>query len=210
MKMRRAFVINISVLLVGFGLLDFNFKAIACQRAAPFDPVVMIGKADVIVRAIAVKYLEPPAGDLRTTGQPESKIEFKVEETLKGKDVPKILLINGYLSDKDDFNDVAVPYHFVRPGGRGGSCFANTYKTGGSFLLILRKTNSGYTPYWDALMPTNEQLRSSEDPWLLWVTGQLPHPKEPERKIGQSTSESNDFSVSIWWKYFSYLLAIAL
>jgi hypothetical protein len=208
--LRRAFVINISVILIVFGLLNLNFKAIACQRTTPFDPVVMVDKADVIVRAIAVKYLEPPAGDLRTSRQPESKVEFKVEETLKGEDVPKTLLINGYLSDKDDFNDIAVPYHFVRPGGRSGSCFANTYKTGGSFLLILKKTNSGYTPYWDALMPTNEQLRSSEDPWLLWVKDQVPPSKESERKVSQSTSESYDSSITIWWKYFSFLLAIAI
>lgn len=83
------------------------------------------------------------------------------------------LIIPGTLSEGDDFNDHPPPYRFVRPGGRMGSCFANNYRVGAQFLLLLAKTKSGeYTPSWYALGPVNEQLHSESDPWLLWVRKQ--------------------------------------
>lgn len=65
------------------------------------------------------------------------------------------------------------PYTFVRRGGRAGSCIANTYKRGAEFLLMLAKTDRGFTVNWYALGPVNEQLRSSEDPWLRWVRNEV-------------------------------------
>jgi hypothetical protein len=82
------------------------------------------------------------------------------------------------MNDQDDWNDQAVPYTMVRRNGRSGSCFANTYRQGAQFLLVLRRTgnvssavssNSEYTVNWYALGPVNEQLRSADDPWLQWV-----------------------------------------
>ncbi len=78
-----------------------------------------------------------------------------------------------YLSDRDDFNDHVPPYRFVRPNGRHGSCYANTYRLGAQFLLILKKKASGeFTVNWSGLGPVNAQLHSSSDPWLLWVREQ--------------------------------------
>lgn len=145
---------------------------LACSRGGPFsfDELFV---ADVIVRATAVKYVAMPDPHTTTTGTPDSTVEFKVEEVLKGENVPASIVLNGYLSDKDDYNDVEVPYKFVRLGGRAGSCFANTYREGAQFLLFLKKTQGGYTPNISALGPTNEQLHGSDDAWLRWVKNHL-------------------------------------
>jgi hypothetical protein len=146
----------------------------ACTRAGPFTFNELFDNADVIVRATAVKYAKPPNNtNFMTTGEPDSTIQFKVEESLRGKDLPDTIALNGYLSDRDDYNEMPVPYTFVRPNGRSGSCFANTYKQGAQFLLFLKKNNKGYTSNISALGPTNEQLRSENDPWLLWVKDHL-------------------------------------
>jgi len=40
--------------------------------------------------------------------------------------------------------------------------------------LVLRRTSGEiYTVNWYALGPVNEQLRSPNDPWLVWVREQL-------------------------------------
>ncbi|MGI9164907.1 MAG: hypothetical protein ACR2G5_00710 [Pyrinomonadaceae bacterium] len=138
----------------------------------------------MIVRATAVGYGDPPPPDSRVR-----YIEFRVEEVLKGKDVPNTFLIKGFLTEEDDFNDRPVPYDFVRPLGRGGSCAAHHYKEGAEFLLFLKRHASNEedsrqwgeaTPYWASMAATNEQLRSSEDAWLQWVKAELK--KEGEQK----------------------------
>ena len=40
---------------------------------------------------------------------PVSTVEFRVDEVLKGENVSGSLIINGYLKDKNDFNDRPVP-----------------------------------------------------------------------------------------------------
>ena len=49
------------------------------------------------------------------------------------------------------------------------------YRRGAEFLLVLKWYPAGVTltPYWYALAPTNEQLRSDQDPWLRWVRQQI-------------------------------------
>ncbi|HEU0173240.1 MAG TPA: hypothetical protein VFV58_03190 [Blastocatellia bacterium] len=47
------------------------------------------------------------------------------------------------------------------------------YKRGAEFLLFLKKSEGKLSPYWDALSPTNEQLRSNTDPWISWVKNRL-------------------------------------
>ncbi|CAF4960219.1 unnamed protein product [Rotaria sp. Silwood1] len=137
-------------------------------------PEELVSKAHVIIRATAVNYEKPPKEpNMWTTGIPDSIIKFEFEELIKGnKSIPIPLLINGYLSQYNDFNDHSPPYMFVRPGGRRGSCIANTYKQDAEFLLFL---NDKFTPYWDALTPVNEQLYSpsSADQWLQWVKNQV-------------------------------------
>jgi hypothetical protein len=133
----------------------------------------MVRGADVIVRAIAEDYAVPPKkSNTFSTFMPDSQIRFKVVEAIRGKLSDDYLLIHGTLVDRDDFNDQNSPYTFVRPGGRGGNCFALGYRLGAQFLLLLKKKgdNEGeLTPYWYALGPTNEELHSADDPWLLWV-----------------------------------------
>jgi hypothetical protein len=131
----------------------------------------MVQNADAIVRALAVEYKKPPADvNTMTTGVPDSRIRFSVLEVIRGQGLEKEIILPGYLSERDDFNELPVPYSSVRPNGRSGSCFANTYRTGAQFVLVLKKaTDGGYTVNWFPLGPVNEQLRSENDPWLLWV-----------------------------------------
>lgn len=168
-------------LIVGTVLILVSHGA-ACSRLYPFR-LNELFIADFIVRATAVKYFVTPDPKTRTTGVPESIVEFKVEETIWGVDVPATITLHGYLTDSDDFNEAPLPYRFVRPGGRSGSCFANSYKSGAQFLLFLKKapwhmSTSGYTTNISALGPTNEQIRDAEDPWVKWVKAYLsPCPK---------------------------------
>lgn len=165
-------VLKIILLLVGGVVLLPVSPANACSRG-PFSFKELF-VADAIVRVTAVKYIASPKDpNLITIGVPDSTIEFKVEEILKGEGVAESLMLNGYLSSKDDFNENPVPYKFVRPNGRAGICFANTYKQGAQFLLFLKKTEKGYTSNISALGPTNEQLHSETDPWLMWVKVRL-------------------------------------
>lgn len=143
----------------------------ACSRAGPVVPEDIVAGADLIVRAKAVDYSQPP-GDSLTTGRPESVVHFRIEEVVKGRHVPADLDLPGYLGGADDFNELPVPYHFVRRNGRRGSCSANTYRQGSDYLLVLKLAGNEYTTDWYALGPTNEQLHSADDPWLQWVRGQ--------------------------------------
>jgi hypothetical protein len=134
----------------------------------------MVSRAEMIVRAAAVDYVKAPVGDLRQLNEPgDATVEFKVKEILKGEDVPSTIILNGYLTGRDDFNDRPVPYDFVRPGGRGGSCSAYEYAQGAEFLLFLKKLDGKLTIRWYALAPTNEQLHSADDLWVVWVKQQL-------------------------------------
>jgi hypothetical protein len=151
-------------------VLVLSLHAYPCSRLTPVSSVEMVNQADVIVRAIAEKYdVTPKNPNLVTTGVPDSTVHFHVLEVVRG-DARTDLTLPGYLTDKDDFNDHPSPYNFLRPGGRHGSCFANTYRLGAQFLLLVKKQQSGeLTVNWYALGPVNEQLHSTNDPWLLWV-----------------------------------------
>ncbi len=166
----------------------------ACSRMYSFRFGELF-TADLIVRATALKYVTTPKPDTRTTGVPESTVEFRIEETIWGVDVPATIVLHGYLADRDDFNEVPLPYRFVRPGGRAGSCFANSYKTGAQFLLFLKRgtnsyvSTSGYTTNISALGPTNEQLRGPDDPWLQWVKAYVsPCAAQDERSVDYADS----------------------
>ena len=155
-------------------LAFFTPKAFACTTVFAASGLEMIIGAEMIVRAIAAEYAVPPAHTrFSTTGAPDSKVRFKAIEALRGI-VPADFVLPGYLVENDDFNDQPPPYNFVRPGGRSGSCFANSYRSGAQFLLFLKKLPSGdLTVNWYGLGPVNEQLHSEQDPWLLWVREQV-------------------------------------
>ena len=155
-------------------LFGIPARALPCSGPLRIDPRAIVREAEMIVRATAAEYVTPPADPrVHTTGVPDSVVRFKVVDVLKGQDVPDQLTLNGYLSDKDDFNDVPMPYNFVRPNGRSGSCFANTYRQGADFLLLLKRSGRSFTVNWSALAPVNEQLKSADDPWLTWVRGEV-------------------------------------
>jgi hypothetical protein len=145
----------------------------ACTRTSPVSATEMVHGADAIVRVLAVDYLTLPAGapaNAMRTGVTDSKIRFHILEVIRGQGLTGEIVLPGFLSNDDDFNDHASPYQFVRPNGRAGSCYANTYRRDAQFLLLLKKGAGGeYTVNWYALGPVNEQLRSEDDPWLLWV-----------------------------------------
>lgn len=151
----------------------FTTTARACSIIGKIWNLQMVSAADAIVRARAAEYDSPPNNpNIWTTGVPDSRIRFRVIEHIRGSLISDLVL-PGYLVDRDDFNDERPPYTFVRPGGRAGSCFANSYRSGAQFLLFLKKTRSGeFTVNWYALAPVNEQLHSADDPWLLWVREQ--------------------------------------
>jgi hypothetical protein len=152
-------------------------------RTVPPSAQTLVSIADVVIRATAVKYIREPRGDIRALHTPNDvEIEFRVEEVLKGKSVPTSLILNGYLTDRDDYNDRPVSYDFVRKGGRGGSCFAYEYKQGAEFLLFLKKADGKYTLQLYALAPINEQLRNKDDEWLIWVKNQLQTLKADKQK----------------------------
>jgi hypothetical protein len=144
-----------------------------CSRFGKVDPEADVRNADVIVIARATEYVHEPESETRTTGMAESVVRFEVLEVLKGSNVPAAIPLQAYLGDRDDFNDHPAPYTFVRPGGRHGSCFANTYKKGASFLLLLKAGGGEYTTDWDPLAPLNEQLQAADDPWVGWVKNQI-------------------------------------
>lgn len=202
MSKSRSTSMVLSVVLVALLLVVSPVVTMACSRGSDFSFDELFA-ADVIIRATAVRYVVPPDPNTRTTGVRDSAVEFKVVEVLRGEDVPATIILNGYLSDKDDYNDVEVPYQFVRPGGRSGSCFANTYKEGAMFLLFLKKTKDGYTPDISALGPTNEQLHGADDAWLQWVRKYLKAQEKKEEKVAFFSDVAK--SAMIWVR--RYLVA---
>jgi len=151
-------------LLVTLSVFTATGRSYACKPSAPISVPHTCQVSEYIIRATAVGNLESPANV-------DSRITFAVEEVLKGDSLDSTITLRGYLNDKDDFNDHPVPYTFVRPGGRGGSCFARSYKQGAQYLLFLKKTPDGFAVEINALAPVNEQLHSAEDPWVYYVKG---------------------------------------
>jgi hypothetical protein len=110
-----------------------------------------------------------------------TQIRFAILELLKGRLPSPTIEFNGSLMDRDDRNDHPVPYNFIRPGGRGGNCFALAYRAGAEYLLLLRRGEhpsyaqpNDLTPYWAPLSPTNEQLfGGASDAWFVWVSQEV-------------------------------------
>lgn len=188
-------------LTVSFACAAFMFPpaVIACRAARP-SPQVLVSNAETIVRAAATRYVRTPEGNIRALGEPrDAEIEFSVKEVIKGENIAPRIILNGYLTDRDDFNDGPVPYDFVRKGGRGGSCSAYEYKRGAEFLLFLKKVDGELTIRWYALAPTNEQLRSPDDPWAVWVKEQLKSSEKKEAPLHAVLFRAFD----IWASRFS-------
>lgn len=134
----------------------------------------VVRTADVIVRVVAVRHRTGAAADSLGLehGDFIGWLDFQVVEVLKGKNVPAMLYIRGYLMESDDFNSGPLPYRFMRSNAYGGGCYAYGHRRGGEFLLLLRNVSGRLTPYY-ASAPTNEQVRGADDPWLGWVRARI-------------------------------------
>jgi hypothetical protein len=160
---------------------------VAC--AAPAWPCSVVGplpsaqdlvsRAEVVVRVRAERLADLPGRAGLMAGRP-TQVRFVVLDVLKGHLPTRTIEFNGALVERDDRNDHPVPYNFIRPGGRGGNCFALEYRSGAEYLLLLARGKhpsfaqpDDLTPYWSPLGPTNEQLFGASDPWLSWVRQQL-------------------------------------
>ena len=189
-KIMKLMIFKIPILFFALTFLFGATATYACRTVKP-TTTAMVENAEVIVRVKAGEYVEEPKGSIRDLYEPSNTtINFKVKETLKGDSVPNEIILNGYLSDADDFNETEIPYNFVRRGGRGGSCSAYEYKKGAEFLLFLKKVGEKYTVNWYSLAPTNEQLHSSNDEWITWVRNYLKNLKTKESI--KTTAQSNN------------------
>jgi hypothetical protein len=156
-------------------LLFLSYVLIICPtngracNAPVISPDATVRSANVIVRGVPIEFIG------------NEGIKFKILEVLKGNDVPATLIIKGSLSKRDDYNERPVPYWHVRPSG-SAPCYAYGYKENAEFLLLLKEQDGKLTPYWYPLAPTNEQLRSGNDPWLVWVRNFLELQKKKEAK----------------------------
>jgi hypothetical protein len=162
--------LKIATTTASFIALTCAAVSFPCQRTHRVSPEEMVLKADVIVRARAERLVHPAS--IPHSSDPDSTVQFKVLETIRGEMPSDHFELRGALVNADDFNDMESPYNFVRPDGRKGSCYATSYRAGAQFLLMLKKAERGFTVEWYPLGPTNEQLHSTDDPWLIWVRAQ--------------------------------------
>ena len=127
-----------------------------------------LDSAEVIVRAKALSTFQD--------GGFWSRIRFEVVERLRAPDSLKHVDLRGSVVLHDDFNQLPVPYRMVRPAGQRGDCDAREYRLDAEYLLILRSGHDGLNPHWKPLAPFNEQVRGSDDPWVVWVRQQVRPP----------------------------------
>ncbi len=165
-------------------LLIVNIEAYACNTPAiPSLASYTVRNADVVVRATAIEFVE------------NDGVRFRVEEVLRGEDVPSTFVFIGHLTSRDDFNNRPVPYNHVRSSG-DGPCYAYEYKQNVEYLLLLKRNDEILTPYWYPLAPTNEQLRSADDEWIRWVKDYLQNHEEQDANAG-----------NIIFRFFSFLIS---
>jgi hypothetical protein len=139
--------------------------AMACSPDHIDSPQQLVARADAIYR------LRPESGaeSLKVDPQrfypwPNSQIRFRVVGVVKGPALSSIVLPGSFAKMRDP-NDHPPPYRFVRPGGRGGNCYATSYLKGQEYLVFLK----GKSAYWSPLAPTGEEISGPKDPWLVWV-----------------------------------------
>src|SRR5688572_25081722 len=115
-----------------------------CSVVGPLpSPQQLVDRAEVIARVRAEGLADAPGrpasvmeciatGREATCGNllsaSPTRVRFSVIEVLKGQLASIPIEFNGTFWDRDDRNDQPVPYDFIRPGGRGGNCFALTYR----------------------------------------------------------------------------------
>lgn len=142
-------------------------RAAPAPRVEPIRHLVADAAAIVRVRVVA------PADSAAATRE----VRVTVLEDLKSptaQRVPRTFAVRGALVARDDYNPLPVPYAQVRRAGLRGTCFAEEYRAGAEYLLLLAQPTPGqWTPYWAPLMPTTEQIHGADDAWVAWVRAQL-------------------------------------
>ena len=117
----------------------------------------MVDSASRIVRARAV-----------TVDSVARTVTFQPLEWLRGP-TARTVSLPGTAVERDDLNAGPVLYQIVRSAGQRGDCFAQEYRLGAQYLLLLRDQAGRNPIQWWPLAPVNEQLRGDDDPWLAWV-----------------------------------------
>lgn len=167
--------------LLVVAMIGLAAPAWPCSPKGPLPSAVrLVGDAEVIAR-VRAEALSSTPGRPGIMADSPTQVRFAILEVLKGRLSASTIEFNGSLTDRDDRNDRAVPYDFIRPGGRAGNCFALTYRAGAEYLLLLRRAEQPayaqpieLTPYWAPLSPTNEQLiGGASDAWFVWVSHEL-------------------------------------
>jgi hypothetical protein len=158
-----------TIIALGLSLLMGTARdGSACSRVPLPTPEALVREASLIVLARA------------TPARLSNMVEFLVIETIKGESIGSSIVLEGTLVARGDYNDSPFPYSFVRAQGRSGNCFAKTYCAGAFYMLLLKRTSDvahgallssapAFTPYWEALAPTNEQVQGPDDRWSKWV-----------------------------------------
>jgi hypothetical protein len=119
---------RVKMLSVLLGSLVFATDGHPCSITGKVSNVEMVNCADAIVRATAVEYAAAPSNPkIRTTGVPDSTVRFKVIESIRGPMISDLVL-PGYLTDG---TTSTITNRLTRLCGRAGSCFANSFRSGG-------------------------------------------------------------------------------
>lgn len=94
-------------------------------------------------------------------------IVFRVDRVLKGDPGVTELRLPGHL----DFRGTAEPGDLsrARPGAYDGMCFADDYRLGHDYLLLLRRIDTGWDLHSAAFSRVNEEISGPGDPWLQAV-----------------------------------------
>jgi hypothetical protein len=132
----------------------------------------MVDSASRIVRVRAMS-ADPLAGT----------VTFQPLEWVRGGDGLGALTLAGRAVDRDDMNAGPVPYQMVRSAGQRGDCFAQEYRIGAQYLLLLADRAGANPIQWWPLGPVNEQLLRERDPWLIWVRQRAAKPRSTGRGI---------------------------
>ena len=137
-----------------------------------------VDSATVIVRVVAegadsLRFSRSPSAAQPESTVVVSAVRFRVVESLRGEVPGSRLTLPGRLVERDDYNPLPVPYTMVRRAGQHGDCWAREYRTGATYLLLLRERAGQLSPHWMPLAPLNEQLRDADDPWLAWVRARV-------------------------------------
>ena len=161
-------------------VLGIAAAAAPCSVVGPLPSAASLLRDAEVIAHVRAEGLSSQPGRPGGLAEAPTQVRFTVLAVLKGRLASPTVEFNGALSDGDDPNDRRVPFDFVRPGGRGGNCFATHYRAGAEYLLLLRRGEypphvGELTPYWAPLSPTNEQLMGGgADPWLVWVRKRVP------------------------------------